>query len=1160
MHVPRRQRNQASNSDHIEFAAEITTSLLDQVRHLQTILAERDESLKQTSIEKSRLEGEAEGFAQRLKQLDDSEQRYKDENWNLETQMQDLQAQHKDAISREARLQHALTLASKEQTQYEREYEDLRQSHAQLTDEHAMMKRQHETETTGLRKDLTLEARETSKMQRRVEELAAQNEQLAQGLAHMYKEDDERNLQARESGPAEPTYDISDAESPPPSPSKGNPRHNMLESETLKSSLHHAHRMIQTLKNNMHKEKAEKLELKRMLQDARDELECAEPREKRSRVKQDSRKGSKAGLGAVRNSRVDIEQDPEWEDQEGLLPRPTSRNVAVAESSDAYQTANDTEDSAFETANEREAEVESIDAESEGDLTETETAATKHSLLQNKKSPLAVSTTGGNRQSAQSSPSSSEDDTKSLDSSVQGHPQRFRLKLNRRSHASRNSPASIDDQGQSLFAELENMSGSEADITPSRSIRSQRSPRSLNKRSIGSLRRHHATPPLPSKRMPTVDTGVMTEPWEPKGLRMVSSSTAPATPPPRAVWDLHSSESNDTTPLSVISNEPAKEVIRKDLEFSKIQSVECGPRAAPASSLLSSILGWKKDNRESFTTQAGAVEPLQDTGVRMSRDDLISPGKPFAHEAPNLSVDTSCEDLPKSQQQPQTPAMVSLGSESQIDTASKSQIQACNIFHTNISTQDSAAQTMLSGHQIDDLLAQAPASPVKMMKPLADIGAPSSRAMDGIPPKALEVKSGEKPEVRVPEGAALSRNIKRPGSTVSVKPRSAHYPPLPPDHQEAIAAAAQKAPDGLMGPPPPPQQSRPMRSRAGSRPQTPSQQSASPAISTAGTTPRALRFSSTRSQMSRRSSVSSFASELDQRFNIRADGMPAHPGFLPGTDPRMIQAITQTMIGEMMWKYTRKTGRGEMSSTRHARFFWVHPYTRTLYWSDRDPTTANRSELKSKSVAIEAVRVVTDDNPMPPGLHRKSLIIVTPGRSVKITAQTSQRHETWFNALSYLLLRNAGDGPHDLTEADAREFNPAQRDSRGSTRDAPVTLSGTQGSLRRRLSRSMSRSRQPSRTQMAETGPSDYSTVSPSTLPAASHASVSSRISSLWKPTIRDSGVREDHGHVGGTNSPHDSHDGHGEREREAGLENVRACCDGEIIPKPRVKADFRTT
>lgn len=239
-----------------------------------------------------------------------------------------------------------------------------------------------------------------------------------------------------------------------------------------------------------------------------------------------------------------------------------------------------------------------------------------------------------------------------------------------------------------------------------------------------------------------------------------------------------------------------------------------------------------------------------------------------------------------------------------------------------------------------------------------------------------------------------------------------------------------------MGPPLAPASSYRNRIRTPSRPRTPSEQRATQSPSSkGGTTPRAG-YSTTKSQISRRTSVSSFVSEIDERFNIRADAMPM-PGMDPGTDPRMIQAITQTMIGEFLWKYTRKAGRGDMSNNRHRRFFWVHPYTRTLYWSDYDPATAGRAQLKAKSVAIEAVRVVTDDNPMPPGLHRKSLVIMTPGRAVKLTATTGQRHETWFNALSYLLLRTGPDGSAqddgNITAEDIAEFNPSYK-NRGSSR------------------------------------------------------------------------------------------------------------------------------
>lgn len=67
------------------------------------------------------------------------------------------------------------------------------------------------------------------------------------------------------------------------------------------------------------------------------------------------------------------------------------------------------------------------------------------------------------------------------------------------------------------------------------------------------------------------------------------------------------------------------------------------------------------------------------------------------------------------------------------------------------------------------------------------------------------------------------------------------------------------------------------------------------------------------------------------------------------TDPSVIFAITQTMIGEFLYKYTRKAmGKGH-SDKRHRRFFWVHPYTKTLYWSSSDPGSSGVQESTAKS-------------------------------------------------------------------------------------------------------------------------------------------------------------------------------------------------------------------
>jgi hypothetical protein len=147
-------------------------------------------------------------------------------------------------------------------------------------------------------------------------------------------------------------------------------------------------------------------------------------------------------------------------------------------------------------------------------------------------------------------------------------------------------------------------------------------------------------------------------------------------------------------------------------------------------------------------------------------------------------------------------------------------------------------------------------------------------------------------------------------------------------------------------------------------------------------------------------------SEAPTTPNKSADITPrAHDLNGQGTDPTIIHAITQTMIGEFLYKYTRRAiGKGH-GERRHPRFFWVHPYTKTLYWSSADPGSSNASESSAKSAYIEGVRSVLDPNPMPPGLCQYSVIVSTPQREMKITCPTKERHDIWFNALKYLLSR-----------------------------------------------------------------------------------------------------------------------------------------------------------
>ncbi|GAO49870.1 hypothetical protein G7K_4007-t1 [Saitoella complicata NRRL Y-17804] len=285
---------------------------------------------------------------------------------------------------------------------------------------------------------------------------------------------------------------------------------------------------------------------------------------------------------------------------------------------------------------------------------------------------------------------------------------------------------------------------------------------------------------------------------------------------------------------------------------------------------------------------------------------------------------------------------------------------------------------------------------------------------------------------------------------------------------------------------------------------------------------------------SRRTSLSSFRSELDERLRLREDDMQdTRPNGT--TDPKTLQILMQTMIGEYMWKYTRKTLGQDLSNNRHARFFWVHPYTQTLHWSDKDPQNASGEEVKSKSTPIESVSVVVDENPYPPGLHHESIVITTRKRSIKFTAQTRSRHEAWYSALSYLINRsNSGGMEGNVQEAapaysedDVREFNP---------------------SYSRRVHGSLS--------SRGTTTLSSPSTSAKST-PQLQQNAVFSRISSIFRantlnatPTQRSTALATEtfdasDAFDSGDHHHHHHHNHNSIRDRGQ-LENVRACCNGK--------------
>jgi hypothetical protein len=1554
--VPNRKiRNQPANRIHdIEFAAEISTSLISQVRNLQSLLAEKEEELRDVKTEKSRLEIEAEGFQQRVKTLDESEHRYKDENWNLETQIHELIATQKEAAEREKKLSQNLNILQADKNSTQRELDEVKLSHSKLAEEHAATVKHHDIELGTAKRNIVMAESERSAMQRKIDDLTSQNQELAKAFSSQRG----RLLEREQAlGMSDEDFDtandnVTPEHSPPPSPVKGTPRHSMLETETLKSSLHHAQRMLQSQRGQLHREKTEKLELKRLLQDARDEMDRLRNdgsgvSNRRSR-KMESKEFKKPPrlLGGLRSSRSEIHlDDPDWEEiHDGTNPQRSSAAgpsthrddlIQSIESSDQFETANETSDAAFETANERGTETEDFQtgaeefSDSEDVQTETESPSRGPGRVRRPPSLGIGLNQAGNRESFHSTASTSNDedfDFTELRTPTSAQPQKMRLRISRNPLARRSrqfseepimqsSPTSFANSsaagtpqqaGQSLFAELADLDGSDDEsmgMTPGRMSRSV---------TPGSAFRSPPSPPPAVPALPSlimVDSGVMTDPI--KTDLDSSTPTSIVAPPPRpqmvdcGVMTEESMESPPISPVSVVhvqrptsmesiidtaqarpssqflglddatdghnsrplssmsysdaeaQHDPDMEeklarfpappsspsrsilplpptlsfssVLAQDvqpkaaetrmlpppptlsltplvsvavepkaalaippptLSFTNIHSQAVEPKAEPIVALprapTLSISGIKSEFVEPREEPNRPPPPMPSLSISNIKSEFVEPREEAARPAPplpslsmsniksefvepkeaivlppppppvlsisaiqsegiepkaelppvlkltglvteavepkaepevvvpvpvltlttiqsegvepiteplalvpeppvlgysniktehvvpipvclpplslssiltediepvtlpmakpvlphfNFSPIESIETRPVSPRSPkrdgfiiprdlespfgafkdpQTPTSTLFGSllgrgknkgsstpiiaedetrQSPRDTPQPETPESQRPFkeissNSNvrpprkqaISTSDQGAQTALTADAIDQMLRNRP-KPLDFsherslsMESNNSIGTPGTvrirRSQDSLGSPIASKGKGVDATTGM-ESRLETTPFRRPGSSGSARASFDPAPPLPANHREAIEAARSGSAGGgqgtivtSMGPPLWP------ASAMRHRPRTPSgtKQPMSP-TSLAGTpTPRAVRTGSAHgtaeihsptklTHRSRQSSVTSFASEVDTRFNIHAGTMDP-TGFGPNTDPRMIQAITQTMIGEYLWKYTRKTGSREMSDNRHRRYFWVHPYTRTLYWSDRDPSSAGRAELKAKSVPIEAVRVVTDDNPMPPGLHRKSLVIIAPGRTVKFTCTTGQRHETWFNALSYLLIRTNNEGQEDaeelagnITREDVEEFNPSfgRRRANGTRPRPPPSLS--------------SYNSRATRTDSPSIG---YSMNIPTLTPtphknaAAQRPSLGTltRLSGYWKSSQVLSGTfssRRSRSVSGQNPSLYEISQAHDSAEdvrkmiekqdRESDkMENVRACCDGKYL------------
>ncbi|KAF9323841.1 hypothetical protein BGZ91_003315 [Linnemannia elongata] len=186
-------------------------------------------------------------------------------------------------------------------------------------------------------------------------------------------------------------------------------------------------------------------------------------------------------------------------------------------------------------------------------------------------------------------------------------------------------------------------------------------------------------------------------------------------------------------------------------------------------------------------------------------------------------------------------------------------------------------------------------------------------------------------------------------------------------------------------------------------------------------------------------SVSSMSTDYGgNQYDRRGSVSSNYDGNSTATDPTMIQAITQTMIGDYLWKYTRRPMASVISEKRHRRYFWVHPYNKTIYWSLNNPAADGSREQRAKSALIIAVFQITDENTTGSSdLPNVSLLVQTSNRNLKLTAPTREKHELWYQSLAYLLSRPSTPGV-DMP-SDNQTWSEVQA-ARGVTSDTLLTI------------------------------------------------------------------------------------------------------------------------
>ncbi|KAI8801569.1 meiotic cell cortex C-terminal pleckstrin homology-domain-containing protein [Cladochytrium replicatum] len=119
-----------------------------------------------------------------------------------------------------------------------------------------------------------------------------------------------------------------------------------------------------------------------------------------------------------------------------------------------------------------------------------------------------------------------------------------------------------------------------------------------------------------------------------------------------------------------------------------------------------------------------------------------------------------------------------------------------------------------------------------------------------------------------------------------------------------------------------------------------------------------------------------------------------------------VESLTATMIGSFFQKFNRNGKKPKM------RYFWVHPYTRTLSWAPVPPSQGGAKQV-TKSAPIDSFEAIEPPTPTPsfPPTPAHAININSRGRVIKLVPTTWSDRTKWVEGLTLMLSRTSAGPP-----------------------------------------------------------------------------------------------------------------------------------------------------